>query len=155
MKERHPSDGFTLIELMIVVMVIAVLITMALPSLLGFRSRAQDAAAQHSLTVAQKVTFVVGLEESAFPASAVLAADLPIVEPVMGWVDADTPSTDPTVVSVADDAAGSELALAARSHSGTCFYLRMSLTAGVSRRSVDGAATCRAADYRDGPDTGW
>ena len=39
------DEGFTLIELMVVVMIIAVLIAIAIPSFLGFRSSAQDRSA--------------------------------------------------------------------------------------------------------------
>lgn len=40
------DEGFTLIELMVVVMIIAVLIAIAIPSFLGFRKSAQDRSAQ-------------------------------------------------------------------------------------------------------------
>lgn len=155
LRRFRQSDGFTLIELMVVVMIIAVLIAVSIPLFLGFRSRAQDSATMHSLTVAHKTTFVVALEQDGFPDAATLAASLPIVEPVLAWVDDVTDSTDPTVVSVADDAGGTELALASRSLSGRCYYLRISLAVGVVRKLVENAATCRADDFRDGADTGW
>lgn len=154
-RRLQSSEGFTLIELMVVVMIIAVLLAVAIPTFLGFRSRAQDSATQHSLTVAQKTTFVVALAEDGFPTAATLAATLPVVEPIFAWYDDVTSSTGPGNVSVADDAGGTELALASRSLSGACFYLRISLIGGVVRHKVPASATCRAADYRDGPDTGW
>lgn len=43
------DEGFTLIELMVVVMIIAVLIAIAIPSFLGFRKSAQDRSAQSEL----------------------------------------------------------------------------------------------------------
>ncbi len=47
MRKRLNSDeGFTLIELMVVVLIIAVLVAIAIPSFLGFRDRAQDRSAQ-------------------------------------------------------------------------------------------------------------
>lgn len=50
MRERLTKDeGFTLIELMVVVLIIAVLVAIAIPSFLGFRSRAQDRSAQSDL----------------------------------------------------------------------------------------------------------
>jgi len=49
--ERLHKDekGFTLIELMVVVLIIAILIAIAIPTFLGARSRAQDRAAQTDL----------------------------------------------------------------------------------------------------------
>ena len=43
------EDGFTLIELMVVVLIIAILIAIAVPTFLGARQRAQDRAAQSVL----------------------------------------------------------------------------------------------------------
>ncbi len=50
MRERlDKEEGFTLIELMVVVLIIAVLVAIAIPSFLGFRNRAQDRSAQADL----------------------------------------------------------------------------------------------------------
>ena len=43
------EGGFTLIELMVVVLIIAILIAIAIPTFLGARTRAQNRAAQASL----------------------------------------------------------------------------------------------------------
>ncbi|MGH2710126.1 MAG: type IV pilin protein [Actinomycetota bacterium] len=43
------QDGFTLIELMVVILIIAILIAIAIPTFLGLRQRAQNRAAQSNL----------------------------------------------------------------------------------------------------------
>lgn len=48
-KRLSKDEGFTLIELMVVVLIIAVLVAIAIPSFLGFRSRAQDRSAQSEI----------------------------------------------------------------------------------------------------------
>jgi type IV pilus assembly protein PilA len=45
----NDEQGFTLIELMVVVLIIAILIAIAVPTFLGARVRAQDRAAQSDL----------------------------------------------------------------------------------------------------------
>ena len=48
-REMKDEDGFTLIELMVVVLIIAILIAIAIPTFLGLRERAQNRAAQSDL----------------------------------------------------------------------------------------------------------
>lgn len=47
--EQRDDEGFTLIELMVVVLIIAILIAIAIPTFLGARSRAQNRASQSNL----------------------------------------------------------------------------------------------------------
>lgn len=46
---RDSDQGFTLVELMVVVLIIAILIAIAIPTFLGARVRAQDRASQSNL----------------------------------------------------------------------------------------------------------
>lgn len=49
MSPQNKDEGFTLVELMVVVLIIAILIAIAIPTFMGARSRAQDRAAQSNL----------------------------------------------------------------------------------------------------------
>src|ERR1051325_8188366 len=48
-RRQNEDEGFTLIELMVVVLIIAILLAIAIPTFLGARQRAQDRAAQSNL----------------------------------------------------------------------------------------------------------
>ena len=54
------DEGFTLIELMVVVLIIAILIAIAIPTFLGARKRAQDKQAQSNIRLA------LGTEETVY-----------------------------------------------------------------------------------------
>ncbi len=149
------ADGFTLIELMVVVMIIAVLIAIAIPSFLGFRAGAQDRAAQATLTTADKVANMVLLDEGTFPNKATLLVLLPTIETSIEWLDHQDSSTGPPQVSLDDDNGGQELSLATLSQSGSCFYLRVINGVLPARKVVQAAATCASHDFQDGADTGW
>ena len=70
-RERLGKDeGFTLIELMVVVMIIAVLIAIAIPSFLGFRKSAQDRSAQSELRSVLLAEKAYWLEEAKYTADA-------------------------------------------------------------------------------------
>jgi prepilin-type N-terminal cleavage/methylation domain-containing protein len=105
------DNGFTLIELMVVVLVIAILLAIAIPTFLGARSRSQDSVATTSLRSAALAAVATG-SVSAVTASS-MSGELGELSFVSG------PSTGPKVVSVA--ASGSVLYLAARSDSGQCY----------------------------------
>ena len=151
----HDDDGFTLIELMVVVMIIAVLIAIAIPSFLGFRRSAQNSAAKSTLNNAEKVATLVLVQDESFPGTAELLVRLPAEEPRINWLDHLVSSTDPRSVSIDHDAAGTELAMATMSESGTCFYQRLVRNAPTVRHHVDDAATCNAHTFQDGAGVGW
>ena len=93
----RPSDeeGFTLIELMVVVLIIAILIAIAIPTFLGARQRAQDRATQADLRnalTAQKTFYTDG--EAFADNSAVGSTALASIEPRIVWMTKLTWNTD-------------------------------------------------------------
>jgi type IV pilus assembly protein PilA len=115
----RPEQGFTLTELMVVVLIIAILIAIAVPTFLGARRRAQDRRAQSDLRntfTAEKVHYA---DQHAYTQ---VKSDLTAIAPSLALDD--VADSVPAGSSVAYVVSGEVVTLAARSDSGTCFYLR-------------------------------
>ncbi len=149
------EEGFTLIELMVVVLIIAILIAIAIPTFLGARQRAQDRAAQSDLRnalTAAKVYYVDNEDYGAGAADdATYEADLESIEPSLDFEVVASTST-----GVVGFVRGDQIALFAReSASGTFFCIGDDASAGggttydsdAALANVDTHAECDQASW--------
>jgi len=143
MRKRMEGDkGFTLIELMVVVLIIAILIAIAIPTFLGLRQRAQDRAAQSDLRnglTAGKAFFTDGDSYTGFD-----AAELMAIEPSLQAIDGGTPAVGASEVHV-KGVTGSTVVLVRRSASEALFCIGDSSTVGTVRGDTDAAAFANCA----------
>ncbi len=140
------QEGFTLIELMVVVLIIAILIAIAIPTFLGQRRRAQDRAAQSNLRnalVVAKTFFTDNQTYTGFDA----AGDGEVIEPSLTWEDlAAVPAAAGTVGIVTASLTQSDVVLISRSASGTLWCISETSVANGGT-GYDSAATADAAGY--------
>ncbi len=143
MNPRRDDRGFTLVELMVVVLVIAILIAIAIPTFLGARERSQDRAAQTLLRNGMTaVQVMLNDNDRVVPARAVILAELPGIEPSINWVDhVDDAQESATAVSIDDEP--TFVTAATASSSGACFYVRMYVD-GTDDRHRDMGSPCTA-----------
>ena len=131
------EGGFTLIELMVVVLIIAILIAIAIPTFLGARQRAQNRAAQSGLRNALTAAKTIYTDSQTYASATAVA--MKAVEPSLSFVTASSPNQN--TVSVASTAPG-VFAAAAMSASGTCYLIKDNISTGTTYGSTAAAASC-------------
>jgi type IV pilus assembly protein PilA len=170
-QDENSEGGFTLIELMVVVMIIAILVGIAIPAFLGARKRAQDTASKSNLRNALGTAQTIFTDNQAYPTVGGTPDLIPTLtneEPSLTFLDGSASDTAPahvhtsttakeisvrTLTSTAGTAGvADEVVLASKSGSGKCFFLRHVATAGTNGLSgsymsvVDGTSACSAKD---------
>jgi general secretion pathway protein G len=119
------EDGFTLIELMVVVLIIAVLVSIAVPAMFGAQKGAKSKAAQVNVRSALSAAKTLHAEAEAYwvTSDANTFGLLRAAEPSLGWVATmGAPSGSTDNVSWASNA--SEIVVAVRAATKDCFFIR-------------------------------
>ena len=145
-RDRDGAAGFSMIELMVVLTILAILIAVAVPSLLGATKPAADRRAETILHTALLAGRAASGDRDTYVG--VGATGLSATEHSLRFVPAASDATSVrNEVSVRTGTLGGTdfLLVATRSASGRCFALLDRSDAPTAFRS-EGSATCRAAD---------
>ena len=122
---RRDQAGFTLIELMVVVLIIAILLAVAIPTYLGAKDRANDKAAQSTARNAFSAARVYYTDKLAYTAD---PTTMGTVEPSINWTNTPLDGTQGANTAYIEtlDVPGPKqsVVVVARSKTGKCYFLR-------------------------------
>jgi type IV pilus assembly protein PilA len=121
--QKDDEDGFTLIELMVVVLIIAILLAIAIPTFLGAQDRARDRGAQSELRNALTAAKTIATDDAGLFTNVTAGATgtLATAEGSLTYAGNLVPATK--VISVAVQSTNTELILQTKSASGTSFAI--------------------------------
>ena len=151
---QKDENGFTLIELMVVVLIIAILIAIAIPTFLGAQNRARDRGAQSDLRNALTAAKTLATDSAGlFQVSGVniVSSDMNSTEPSLSFVA--VASADATHVGVLTEGTGDSMVLVKKSASGTYFGISatkdgvVTYCKNASLASIDTAAECTLTSW--------
>lgn len=137
---RTSEDGFTLVELAVVSLVLGILVAIALPNFLGFQKTASELRTRADITNVAKAEVAIAVSEGAFTAD---EGSLGYMVPGIEFGDA-TDSSIRVVVGDIDPGDSRQVLLYARAVTGDWFGLRL-----VGIGGDAGRHTCRSANEAD------
>ena len=129
--ESGDDAGFTLIELMVVLLILAILLAIAIPTFLGVTKSANDRAAQSNLNTAL-VNAKAAFQQNQQSYTGVNTTTLSSAEPSLSYTTGN--SSAQGTISMFESSDGFGVVLTAYSKSGNCWILAdntQAITAGV------------------------
>jgi len=121
--DRQSEEGFTLIELMVVVLIIGILLAIAIPTFLGARDRANNRSAQSNLRNALTAEKVLYTDTQTYSDTTTGATALTGVEPSLTWVTAVSATSARAVVATTFQTPPTTVVLFDKSATGACWYI--------------------------------
>src|ERR1700683_3414192 len=172
------DSGFTLIELMVVLLILAILPAIAIPTFLGVTGGANDRAAQSNLNTALTTAkSAAAANNQTYTGLGITGAapSLAANEPSIQWTTGATAAVQgPVSTYISTDGAGVILASNSKNNGGTCFFASDNqgtgtvagqapytgatappLTAGTMYAEAKGHATCNAGATIPALDNSW
>lgn len=152
-RRNDEEEGFTLIELMVVVLIIAILLAIAIPTFLGARQRAQNRAAQSDIRNALAAEKVVYTDIEAYTENTTTLAS---IEPSLTYLGGSTGTTAAVGVNEVGTGtlAGEAVCISKVSESGDNFSLLDVATGQFAGTYYYTSLTCDGDTGADAPSSG-